>query len=75
MNNLPDAPHKIVVKTSEGEEDKVCPLRVKIPQPKGIDLSVRTHELEDAVKILGLYHTLDASKSDHVEKMMKKGSD
>ena len=74
-NNLPDAPHEVVAETPERQEDKVYPSHVKIPQPNGIDLPIRTHELEDAVKTLGFYHSLDASKSDHVKKIIKKRID
>jgi hypothetical protein len=73
LKNLPDTPHEVVVKTPEGEEDKVYPLYIKIPQPNGTDLQIRTHELEDAVKMLGFYLSLGASKSEHVEEMIKKG--
>ena len=31
--------------------------------------------MEDAVKTLGFYHSPDASKSDHVKEMIKKGID
>ena len=48
-------------------------MHAKIPQPNGIDLPIRTHELEDAVKMLGFYHSLDASKSDYVKEMIKEG--
>ena len=75
MNNLPDALHKVVVETPEGEEDKVYPLHVNIPQPTGTDLPIQTHELEDAVKTLGFYHSLYSLKSDHVKEMIKKGID
>ena len=75
MNDLPDAPHEVVVETPEEEEDKVYPSHVKISQPNRIDLPIQTHELEDAVKILGSYHSLDASKSDHIREMIKKGMD
>ena len=47
-------------------------LHGKIPQPTGTDLPIRIHELKDAVKMLGVYHSLDALKSDHVNGMIKK---
>ena len=75
MKDLPDAPHTVVVATAEGEEDTVYPSHVTIPQPNGTDLPIRTHELEDAVKMLSFYHSLDASKSEHVKEMIKKGVD
>ena len=51
------------------------PSYVKIPQPNGIDLPIQTHELEDAVNMLGFRHSLDASTNDHVKEMIKKGID
>ena len=48
---------------------------VKIQQTNGTDLPIRTHELNDAVKMLGFYHSLDASKSNHFKEMTKKGVD
>ena len=51
------------------------PSHAKIPQPHGIDLPIQTHELEDAVKILGFYHSLDTPKSDHTKEMIKKRID
>ena len=62
VNNLPAASYEVIVKTPAGEEDKVYPSNGKIPQQNGINLPIRTHELEDAVKMLGFYHSLDASK-------------
>jgi hypothetical protein len=44
------------------------PSHVKIPQPNGKDLPIQAHKLEDAVKMFGFYHSLDAS-------MIKKGVD
>ena len=64
-----------MVETPAGEEDKVYPLHVNIPQSNGIHIPIRTHELEDTVKLLGFYHSLDASKSDHDKEMIKKGVD
>ena len=49
-------------------KDKVYPSHVKIPQQGEIDLPIRTHKLEDAVEMIGFYHSLDASKSNHVKK-------
>ena len=72
MNNLQAAPCEVVVKTPAGEVDKVYPLHANTPQPNGINLSICTHELEDAVKMLGFYHSVDAPKSDHVKEMIKK---
>ena len=46
---------------------------VKITQPHITNLSIRTHELEDVVKMLGFYYSLDASKNNHAKKMIKKG--
>ena len=71
--DLPNALREVVVETPAREEDKVYPSHAKIPQPHGIDLPIQTHELEDAVKICGFYHSLDASKSDHVKEMIKRG--
>ena len=53
LSNLPDSPYEVVTETPEGEEDKVYPSHVKIPQPNGIDVPIWTHGLEDAVKMLG----------------------
>ena len=61
MNNLTTFPYEVVVETPAGEEDKVYPSHVNIPQLNGTDLPIRTHELEDAVKMLGFYHSFDAS--------------
>ena len=72
MNDLSPSPYEVVFETPTGEEDKVYPSHVKIPQSNGINLPIRTHGLEDAVKMLGFYHSLDASKSDHVKEMIKK---
>ncbi len=47
----------------------------KVPQPNGFDLTIQTHGLEDAVKMLGFYHSLDASKSDRIKELIKKGID
>ena len=58
MNNLATPPYEVIVKKPAGEEDKVYSSHVKIPQPNGIDLPILTHELEDAVKMLGFYNTL-----------------
>ena len=52
MNDLAIPPYEVVVETPTGETDKVCPSHVKIPQPNGIDLPIRTHELEDTEKYL-----------------------
>ena len=53
MNDLPTNPCKVVVETPSGEENKVYPLHVKIPQPNGTNLPIQTHALEGAVKMLG----------------------
>ena len=47
------------------------PLHIKLSQPNGIGLPIQTHELEDTFNMLGFYHSLDASKSDHVKEMIK----
>ena len=52
LKDIPDTPHDVVVAIAEGEEDQVYPLHVKIPQPSGTDLPIRTHELENAEKCL-----------------------
>ena len=57
------------------KQGNVYPSHVKIPQPNGINLPIRTHELEDTVKMLGFYHSIDAPKSNHVKEMIKKGVD
>ena len=75
MNDLVTPPHEVVVETPAGEEDNVHPSHVKIPQPNGIDLPIRTHELEDAVKMLGFYQSFVTSKIDHVKELIKKGVD
>ena len=72
---MPDAPYNVVRESPEGEEDKVYPAHVKVPQPNGPGLPIQTHELKDAVKVLGFYHYLDAKKSEHVKEMIKKGID
>ena len=60
----------------EGCEHSV-PAHVTVKQPDGTRQPVRTHDLEDAVKIkmLGFYYSLDAKKSKHVKEMVKKGVD
>ena len=70
MNNFLYAPREVIVKTPEVEKDKVYPSHSKIPTPNGIGLPIRTHELEDAVKMLAFYHSLDASKIDHVKELL-----
>ena len=60
---LPDAPYKVVRETSKGEEDRVYPPHVTVPQPNGPDLPIRTHKLKDAVKMIGVYHSPGAKKS------------
>ena len=70
---FPTTPFKFVVETPAGYEDKVYLSHVKIQLLNGIDLPIRTHELQDAVKILGFYHFLDSLKSDHVKEMIKIG--
>ena len=62
VNNLPAASYEVIVKTPAGEEDMVYPSHAKIPQPSGIGLPIWTHGLEDAVKMLGFYQSMDASK-------------
>ena len=74
-NNLETSPYKVVVETSTGEENKVYPSHIKIPQPKRFNLPIWTQELEYAVNMLGVYHSLDASKSSQVKEMTKKGID
>ena len=51
------------------------PLHIKLSQPNGIGLPIQTHELEDTFNMLGFYHSLDASKSDHVKEMVKREID
>ena len=65
-NNLLTAPYEVVVETPTGEEDNVYALHVMIPHPNGTDLPIPTPELEDAVKLLGFYHSLDVSDNTHV---------
>ena len=50
-------------------------MHVTVKQPDGTRQPIRTHDLEDAVKMLGFYYSLDAKKSKHVKEMVKKGVD
>ena len=75
MNNFATSPHGVVVETLAGEEEKVYLSHVNIPQLNGIAFPIRTHDLEDAVKMLGFKNSLDASTSDHVKDIIKKGID
>ena len=52
VNNLANPPHEVVAETPAGVEDNGYPSHVKIPQPNGINLQIRTHELEDAERYL-----------------------
>ena len=67
INNPTTPPYEVVVETTAGEEDKVYQSHAKIPQPHGINLPIQTYELEDTVNMLGFYHSLGASKSNHVK--------
>ena len=58
----------------EGCEYSV-PAHVTVKQPDGSRQPIRTHDMEDAVKMLGFYYSLDAKKSEHVKGMVKKGID
>ena len=59
---------------SEGSE-YTAPVHVTVKQPDGSRKPIQTHDLEDAVKMLGFYYSLDAGKSQHVKEMVKKGID
>ena len=58
----------------EGSE-YTAPAHVTVKQPDGSRKPIRTHDMEDAVKMLGFYYSLDAGKSQHVKEMVKKGVD
>ena len=49
------------------------PSYVKTPQTNGNYLTIHTYELEDAVKMLGFYHYLDASKSGYTKEVIDRG--
>ena len=51
------------------------PLHVKTPHSNGTDLKRWTPEVEDPLKMLGVYQYRDASKSEHAKEMIKKGID
>ena len=48
---------------------------VTVKQPDGSRKPIMTHDLEDGLKMLGFYYSLDAKKSQHVKEMVKKGID
>ena len=58
----------------DGSEYK-APAHVTVKQPDGSRQPIRTHDLEDAVKMLGFYYSLDAENNEHVKEMVKKGID
>ena len=75
MNNLAIDPYEVTVKTPTGEEDKVYPSHVKIPEPHEINFPIRAHALKEAVNMFGFYYSLGAPKSGHVKEMIKNGID
>ena len=75
LRDLPEPQCEITIPTPEGQDDLVCPSHVSVPQPHGSSLPICTHEITNAVKMLGYYHSLDAKKSKHVEEIIAKGVD
>ena len=75
VNELPSIGHEFVVNGPNGEQPVVHPAHVTIPQPDGSNAPIRTHDLKDAVKMLGFYHALDPKEHPHVDAMVKKGVD
>ena len=58
----------------EGSE-YTAQVHVTVKQRDRSHRPIMTHDLDDAVKMLGFYYSLDVGKSQHVKEMVKKGID
>ena len=70
-NNLPSMGHEFVLGGPNGAQPVVLPAHVTTPQPDGSRAPIKTHDLRDAVNMLGFYHALDPKTHPHVSAMVK----
>ena len=64
--------HLCLIEGGEQACSMVYPAHVTIPHPDGSRKPIKTHDLQDTVKILGFYHSLDPKDNPHIKEMVQK---